>query len=158
RDGAVEAQFFRAKHEHQRSSANDARRRAALPFTWRFQRRRFVGHPPVLQADGVADLVRRRGDDARRSFVSLRPAFTRGCTKAGGQTDAGAGRVVVMRSTAGVMFLIALIGSNAALAVQPDEILKDPALEARARDLSRELRCMVCQNQSIDDSEAPLAR
>lgn len=48
--------------------------------------------------------------------------------------------------------------SNVALAVQPDEILKDPALEARARNLSRELRCMVCQNQSIDDSEAPLAR
>jgi cytochrome c-type biogenesis protein CcmH len=45
-----------------------------------------------------------------------------------------------------------------AFAVQPDEILKDPALEARARTLSRELRCMVCQNQSIDDSEAPLAR
>ena len=45
-----------------------------------------------------------------------------------------------------------------ALAVQPDEIMADPAKEARARDLSRELRCMVCQNQSIDDSEAPLAR
>ena len=43
-------------------------------------------------------------------------------------------------------------------AVQPEEILKDQALEARARALSRELRCMVCQNQSIDDSEAPLAR
>src|SRR6266700_3215068 len=47
---------------------------------------------------------------------------------------------------------------SSAYAVQPDEVLKDPALEARARDLSRELRCMVCQNQSIDDSEAPLAR
>lgn len=45
-----------------------------------------------------------------------------------------------------------------ALAVQPDEILPDAKLEARARDLSRELRCMVCQNQSIDDSDAPLAR
>ncbi len=45
-----------------------------------------------------------------------------------------------------------------ALAVQPDEVMKDPALEARARSLSAELRCMVCQNQSIDDSEAPLAR
>ncbi|MBX3554129.1 MAG: cytochrome c-type biogenesis protein CcmH [Pseudolabrys sp.] len=45
-----------------------------------------------------------------------------------------------------------------ALAVQPDEVLKDPALEARARALSRDLRCMVCQNQSIDDSDAPLAR
>ncbi|HEV7804065.1 MAG TPA: cytochrome c-type biogenesis protein [Burkholderiales bacterium] len=45
-----------------------------------------------------------------------------------------------------------------ALAVQPDEIMSDPAKESRARELSRELRCMVCQNQSIDDSEAPLAR
>jgi cytochrome c-type biogenesis protein CcmH len=44
-----------------------------------------------------------------------------------------------------------------ALAVQPDEILKDQGLETRARALSRELRCMVCQNQSIDDSDAPLA-
>jgi cytochrome c-type biogenesis protein CcmH len=44
------------------------------------------------------------------------------------------------------------------LAVQPDEILADPVLEARARVLSKELRCMVCQNQSIDDSEAPLAK
>jgi cytochrome c-type biogenesis protein CcmH len=42
--------------------------------------------------------------------------------------------------------------------VQPDEMLPDPALEARARGLSAELRCMVCQNQSIDDSDAPLAR
>jgi len=55
--------------------------------------------------------------------------------------------------------LIALIWvlSSAALAVTPDEILKDPTLEVRARHLSQELRCMVCQNQSIDDSEAPLA-
>lgn len=45
-----------------------------------------------------------------------------------------------------------------AFAVQPDEVLKDPTLEARARSLSRDLRCMVCQNQSIDDSDAPLAR
>lgn len=45
-----------------------------------------------------------------------------------------------------------------ALAVQPDEVLSDPALEARARALSAELRCLVCQNQSIDDSDAPLAR
>jgi cytochrome c-type biogenesis protein CcmH len=44
-----------------------------------------------------------------------------------------------------------------ALAVLPSEVLPDPALEARARALSAELRCMVCQNQSIDDSDAPLA-
>ena len=47
---------------------------------------------------------------------------------------------------------------RAALAVQPDEILTDPTLEGRARTLSKELRCMVCQNQSIDDSDATLAR
>lgn len=45
-----------------------------------------------------------------------------------------------------------------AFAVTPDEVLKDPELEARARLLSAELRCMVCQNQSIDDSDAPLAK
>ena len=45
-----------------------------------------------------------------------------------------------------------------AIALGPDEVLSDPALEARARSLSKELRCMVCQNQSIDDSDAPLAR
>jgi cytochrome c-type biogenesis protein CcmH len=47
--------------------------------------------------------------------------------------------------------------ASAALAVTPDEKLDDPVLEARARALSAELRCMVCQNQSIDDSDAPLA-
>jgi cytochrome c-type biogenesis protein CcmH len=57
-----------------------------------------------------------------------------------------------------VFALMAMAGSPIAYAVQPDEIMSDPAREARARDLSRELRCMVCQNQSIDDSEAPLAR
>ncbi|MEX2310992.1 MAG: cytochrome c-type biogenesis protein [Rhodospirillales bacterium] len=45
-----------------------------------------------------------------------------------------------------------------AQAVEPDEILKDPALEARARVIGKELRCLVCQNQSIDDSDADLAR
>ena len=53
---------------------------------------------------------------------------------------------------------IFLLPTDAVRAVQPDEILDDPALEARARDLSKELRCLVCQNQSIDDSNADLAR
>ena len=57
-----------------------------------------------------------------------------------------------------VIALALIVGSPAAHAVQPDEVMSDPAREARARDLSRELRCMVCQNQSIDDSDAPLAR
>ncbi len=63
-----------------------------------------------------------------------------------------------MRRVAVIALLVALLAPGVSLAVQPDEILKDPALEARARLLSRELRCMVCQNQSIDDSDAPLAR
>jgi len=54
------------------------------------------------------------------------------------------------------LFFLAIAAS--AMAVQPDEILKDPVLEGRARALSAGLRCLVCQNQSIDDSEAPLAR
>ena len=52
--------------------------------------------------------------------------------------------------------LLAIAGS--ALAVEPDEILKDPVLEKRARVISKRLRCLVCQNQSIDDSNAGLAR
>ena len=59
-----------------------------------------------------------------------------------------------------LLLLLALLASlsGPALAVQPDEVMGDPALEARARALSSELRCLVCQNESIDDSEAPLAR
>jgi cytochrome c-type biogenesis protein CcmH len=48
--------------------------------------------------------------------------------------------------------------SPSSAAVQPDEILTNPTLEARARALSQQLRCMVCQNESIDESDAPLAR
>jgi cytochrome c-type biogenesis protein CcmH len=63
-----------------------------------------------------------------------------------------------MRALVRIVLLIALIAPTVANAVTPEEILKDPALETRARNLSRELRCMVCQNQSIDDSDAPLAK
>src|SRR2546423_3257034 len=57
-----------------------------------------------------------------------------------------------------VVVVLALLGATPLHAVQVDEILPDPALEGRAREISHELRCMVCQNQSIDDSDAPLAR
>ena len=60
-----------------------------------------------------------------------------------------------MRLLASILFLGWV---SVAAAVQPDERLADPALEARARDISAGLRCLVCQNQSIDDSNAPLAR
>src|SRR6267142_5201328 len=57
-----------------------------------------------------------------------------------------------------IVVTLTLVASPRVEAVQPDEILADAALEGRARTLSKELRCMVCQNQSIDDSDAPLAR
>ncbi len=69
-----------------------------------------------------------------------------------------------MKSDRKIAVLLALffatlcLVAGPALAVMPDEVLKDPALEARARHLSQDLRCLVCQNQSIDDSSAPLAR
>ncbi|WFU30343.1 cytochrome c-type biogenesis protein CcmH [Bradyrhizobium brasilense] len=59
---------------------------------------------------------------------------------------------------AAVLAAALMLGAMPARAVLPDEVMADPAKEARARELSKELRCMVCQNQSIDDSEAPLAR
>ncbi|GEO99390.1 cytochrome c-type biogenesis protein [Methylobacterium haplocladii] len=54
--------------------------------------------------------------------------------------------------------MLALTAAAPAHAVQPDEVLKDPVLESRARHISEGLRCLVCQNQSIDDSDAPLAK
>ena len=61
-------------------------------------------------------------------------------------------------SLASLVLLLTLLFAGAAQAVKPDEVLADPALEARARLLSEGLRCMVCQNQSIDESDADLAR
>ena len=62
-----------------------------------------------------------------------------------------------MKSLHALMLLLALAWSFPVHAVQPDEMLSDPKLEARARAISKELRCLVCQNESIDQSEAPLA-
>ena len=57
-----------------------------------------------------------------------------------------------------IAFLFLCVSLMPAHAVNPDEVLSDPALEERARDLSAKLRCLVCQNQSIDDSDAELAK
>jgi cytochrome c-type biogenesis protein CcmH len=63
---------------------------------------------------------------------------------------------MLRKSLAAALVLASL--AMPAFAVQPDEVLQDPVLEKRARDLSGQMRCMVCQNQSIDDSDAPLAK
>ncbi|MEQ8286444.1 cytochrome c-type biogenesis protein [Thalassospira sp.] len=59
---------------------------------------------------------------------------------------------------AGLGLLLPFLATTPAWAVNPDEMLTNPVLEQRARDISQELRCLVCQNQSIDDSDAELAR
>lgn len=57
-----------------------------------------------------------------------------------------------------LLLALMLLTALPAFAVQPDEVLADPALEARAREISRQLRCPVCQGESIDDSNAPISR
>ena len=63
----------------------------------------------------------------------------------------------MIRRAALLAVLLSVLSAPSA-SVEPDEILADPALENRARAISKQLRCLVCQNQSIDDSDAPLAR
>jgi cytochrome c-type biogenesis protein CcmH len=65
--------------------------------------------------------------------------------------------IVTMRAAVIVALMLALLPTSLQ-AIQPDEVLADPRLEARAREIGKELRCLVCQNQSIDDSDADLAR
>ena len=64
----------------------------------------------------------------------------------------------VLRTTASLIIVVLLATHGTVHAVQPDEMLRDPAMEQRARALGQDLRCLVCQNQSIDDSDAELAR
>jgi cytochrome c-type biogenesis protein CcmH len=73
-----------------------------------------------------------------------------------GALRSGSGSGTRGRLGAAALLLAVLLAP--AYAVQPDEVLKDPILEHRAREISAELRCLVCQNQSIDDSDAPLAK
>jgi cytochrome c-type biogenesis protein CcmH len=63
-----------------------------------------------------------------------------------------------MKRSIAISGLLVLLLSSSALAVEPGEMLADPKLESRAREIGRNLRCLVCQNQSIDDSDAPMAR
>ena len=66
--------------------------------------------------------------------------------------------MTALRSIACLLAFLVGLGIAPAFAVEPHEVMADPKLEARARHLSQELRCLVCQNQSIDDSNAELAR
>jgi len=93
------------------------------------------------------------------SFPSW-PGLTRPTTPSDAAGQSVDARVKPGHDVIGFLTVIclAIVLSFPALAVEPDEVLKDPVLEGRARELSKELRCLVCQNQSIDDSAAPLAK
>jgi cytochrome c-type biogenesis protein CcmH len=71
--------------------------------------------------------------------------------------ERGFARCLRIRLALAALVLATIAGIFPAYAVRPDEMLADPGLEARARDISRDLRCLVCRNQSIDDSDADLA-
>jgi len=95
---------------------------------------------------------------------ALHPQFHKGrsCAsplpRSGGGTGWGPGPISAMGKRFAQALLLCLAVGGPAFAVEPSEKLADPALEARARAIATELRCLVCQNQSIDDSDAPLAK
>ena len=99
-------------------------------------------------------------DGARRRAVARRPApaLRRAGAGASGRRRGGRGGALTMKTLRAAPRPRPRRSPPAPrCAVRPDEVLKDPALEARARALSSELRCMVCQNESIDESDATLA-
>src|SRR6186713_2144982 len=99
-------------------------------------------------------ILRRRDSGVSKDEAAMTPSFETHPSDAPQDEGRMMRKLIVILA----MLLLAAFAAPAAYAVQPDEIMTDPAKEARARELSRELRCMVCQNQSIDDSDAPLAR
>ena len=96
------------------------------------------------------------GSFAVRSAQPLRPGM-RNRERAFNLERRGEGRSFPCSLVVALIFAFCF-AATPAVAVEPDEILSDSALESRARAISSELRCLVCQNQSIDDSNAPLAR
>ena len=114
-------------------------------------------HPDPLPVNGARE---RAGNLSPRPARAGRGRPSRSKPQPAALTR-GDGRVrgSLRKVTGCLLFAIALLTAsiNAAHAVRPDEMLKDPALEARAREIGQELRCLVCRNQSIDDSDADLA-
>ena len=140
--------------------------RRSLCRARRSAERRRLQRSPLFQSAGAPHLARRAGDVLRRRGVALRPAL------AGRRAEAGAGeggsscrRQMILHGRpqhsllcSSLRSTLCMLLASGARAVQPDEVLQDPGLEARARAISEGLRCLVCQNQSIDDSDAPLAK
>ena len=162
---AVEARVQCRAERHHRSRHPRELARRSLCRARRSAEGRRLQHSPLFQSAGASHLARRAGDVLWRRGVALRPALA-GRRAEAGAGEGGAGRRRQMTRMPARKFLSALLLlltlcvllASGANAVQPDEVLPDPALEARARAISEGLRCLVCQNQSIDDSDAPLAK
>jgi cytochrome c-type biogenesis protein CcmH len=97
-------------------------------------------------------------DGALSGRVRLGPSSSPASVAEPPALAAPAGRRGRLRCAARLLLLLLAIAATPVAAVEPDEVLEDAALEARARTISQELRCLVCQNQSIDDSNAALAK
>ncbi len=158
--GAEPAHFSIARYGDHPGGADVAWIESDLSLARRSDQGRRRAGAALFQAAGPDDLVRRRIHVRRRRTVAVGPAAARRCAAAGegqAQNHVAAGGVTAVKFLQALALLIAVFSASPLWAVQPDEMLSDPTLEARARALSKELRCMVCQNESIDDSEAPLA-
>ena len=133
--------------------------RPALSLARRHRGRRRDRHAALLQAAGAADLARRGGHGARRRAVAVRPAPARRRAEAGARAESrhAAGGVGAMRRLALARCSVALLAPGAALCGAAGRDPEGPGARGARAALSQELRCMVCQNQSIDDSDAPLA-
>ena len=143
-----------------RGRHQDAGFQPALRFARRLRQGRLDRRARLVEAAGHADLAGRPRHDVGSGGLAVRPqaARRRAGTAAQDRREVrGDDGMIVRRIAASLALLVVLGLPLPALAVLPGEMLADPALEARARALSGELRCMVCQNQSIDDSDADLA-
>lgn len=114
--------------------------------------------PLYIAVARARELLQAGLDTLSNVWRELKPPCRRRRRKGNQPHTAISHNAILLVNKATVALLALTLLALPALAVQPDEVLKDAALEARARGLSQELRCMVCQNQSIDDSDAPLAR
>ena len=165
-DATRPAYFPEPQHGDHGSGADDAQAQSGLPVDGRSGNRWQRAGAGVFQAAGADDLARRTDHVYRRRAVAFgpAPAYRRAAPRESAGCPAGrrvsvvaASRRRLPRAAFLAAFLLLLCAASPLRAVESKEMLPDPALEARARALSKELRCMVCQNQSIDDSEAPLA-
>ena len=151
----------RAERHHRSRHPRELARRSLCGARRSAERRR-LQRPPLFQSAGAAHLARRAGHVLRRRGLAVgSPLAGRRAEARAGESGRGSrrqnsdGRPPRSLGASPALAALHLSSRRPAKAVQPDEVLPDPALEARARAISEGLRCLVCQNQSIDDFGSP---